>query len=111
MDRRPVLTAVALAATVVLVSCGKKEDAPAAAAPGAQPAATAQAPAAQGSIVADFKIANLRRTSDSLAIEHTLSGTTVSNQNLIRPGNRFYCPFNIFFFIKSIYYNRNFCHT
>jgi simple sugar transport system substrate-binding protein len=50
MDRRPVLTAVALAATVVLVSCGKKEDAPAAAAPGAAPAATAQAPAAQGSI-------------------------------------------------------------
>ena len=47
MDRRPVLTAVALAATVVLVSCGKKEDAPAATAPGAQPAA--QAPAAQGS--------------------------------------------------------------
>ncbi|HET9208542.1 MAG TPA: ABC transporter substrate-binding protein [Burkholderiaceae bacterium] len=50
MDRRPVLTAVALAATVVLVSCGKKEEAPAAAAPGAQPAATAQAPAAQGSV-------------------------------------------------------------
>ena len=42
MDRRPVLTAVALAATVMLlISCGKKEDAPAAAAPGAQPAATA----------------------------------------------------------------------
>ncbi|MFO1224387.1 MAG: ABC transporter substrate-binding protein [Burkholderiaceae bacterium] len=48
MDRRPVLTAVALAATVVLMSCGKKEEAPAAAAPAAAPAAT-QAPAAQGS--------------------------------------------------------------
>ena len=47
MDRRPVLTAVALAATVVLVSCGKKEEAPTAAAPAAQPAATTQAPAAQ----------------------------------------------------------------
>jgi glycerol transport system substrate-binding protein len=55
MDRRPVLTAVALAATVVLVSCGKKEEAPAAAAPGAQPAATAQAPAAQGSVDAAKK--------------------------------------------------------
>jgi glycerol transport system substrate-binding protein len=55
MDRRPVLTAVALAATVVLVSCGKKEDAPAAAAPGAAPAATAQAPAAQGSLDAAKK--------------------------------------------------------
>ena len=50
MDRRPVLTVVALAATVGLMSCGKKEDAPTAAAPGAQPAATAQAPAAQGSV-------------------------------------------------------------
>ncbi len=48
MDRRPVLTAVALAATVVLMSCGKKEETPAAAAPAAAPAAT-QAPAAQGS--------------------------------------------------------------
>ena len=55
MDRRPVLTAVALAATVVLVSCGKKEEAPAAAAPGAQPAATAQPPAAQGSVDAAKK--------------------------------------------------------
>lgn len=55
MDRRPVLTAVAVAATVVLVSCGKKEDAPAAAAPGAAPAATAQAPAAQGSLDAAKK--------------------------------------------------------
>jgi len=55
MDRRPVLTAVALAATVVLVSCGKKEEAPAAAAPGAAPAATAQAPAAQGSLDAAKK--------------------------------------------------------
>jgi glycerol transport system substrate-binding protein len=45
MDRRPVLTAVALAATVMLlISCGKKEEAPTAAAPGAQPAATAAAP-------------------------------------------------------------------
>ncbi|MCG3190190.1 MAG: hypothetical protein LKCHEGNO_02824 [Burkholderiaceae bacterium] len=49
MDRRPVLTAVALAATVVLMSCGKKEAAPTAAAPAAAPVATAQAPAAQGS--------------------------------------------------------------
>ncbi len=53
MDRRPVLTAVALAATVVLVSCGKQESAPTAAAPGAQPAA--QAPAAQGSVEAAKK--------------------------------------------------------
>jgi len=46
MDRRPVLTAVALAATVVLISCGKKDEAPTAAAPAAQPAATT-APAAR----------------------------------------------------------------
>ena len=37
------------------MSCGKKEEAPAAAAPGAQPAATAQAPAAQGSVDAAKK--------------------------------------------------------
>jgi glycerol transport system substrate-binding protein len=53
MDRRPVLTAVALAATVVLVSCGKKEEGGTAAAPGAAPAA--QAPAAQGSLDAAKK--------------------------------------------------------
>src|SRR5262245_16943945 len=54
MDRRPVLTVVALAAAVVLMSCGKKDEAPAAAAPAAKPATTA-APAAQGSAEAAKK--------------------------------------------------------
>jgi glycerol transport system substrate-binding protein len=45
MDKRPLLTVVALAA-VVLMGCGKKEETPAAAAPTAQPTAAAPAPQA-----------------------------------------------------------------